>query len=201
MMKIYKGIFSRAVGLFLVFTIICGVLYTGVVTVLALILFPHQANGSMIEKQGVCYGSTFMGQEYREKDHLWGRIMNLDVATYQNEKGEVLLYAAPANISPASQAYQNLVAERVKWLRETNKEMGEAAIPVDLVTCSGSGLDPEISPAAAEYQVKRIALASGKSEEAIRDIIARCTTKKFLGVFGEERVNVLKVNLMLEGIL
>lgn len=132
---------------------------------------------------------------------MWGRIMNMDVATYQNEEGEQLMYAAPSNLSPASRDYEALVAERVEKLQKANPEMQETAIPVDLVTCSGSGLDPEISPAAARYQIKRIAAATGKSEDEVAQIIEACTTGKFLGVFGEERVNVLKVNLMLDGIL
>lgn len=200
-MKGYKGIFSRTIGLFLMLTIICGVLYTGAVTLLAQVLFPKQADGSMIKVDGVTYGSLLMGQQYQEDTHMWGRIMNMDVATYQNEEGEQLMYAAPSNLSPASRDYEALVAERVEKLQKANPEMQETAIPVDLVTCSGSGLDPEISPAAARYQIKRIAAATGKSEDEVAQIIEACTTGKFLGVFGEERVNVLKVNLMLDGIL
>ena len=86
-------------------------------------------------------------------------------------------------------------------IKASNPDMGDTPIPVDLVTCSGSGLDPEISPAAAEYQVARIAKARNISEDEVREVIEKCTSGKFLGVFGEERVNVLKVNLMLDGIL
>ena len=94
-----------------------------------------------------------------------------------------------------------LVKERVEKLREANPDMDETAIPVDLVTCSGSGLDPHISPAAAEYQVARIAKANDMTEDEVREMIRKCTDGKFLGIFGEETVNVLKVNLMLDGIL
>ena len=111
------------------------------------------------------------------------------------------MYAAPSNLSPASAEYEALVAERVELLRAANPDMDETAIPVDLVTCSGSGLDPHISPAAAEFQVARIAKAAGRTETEVREIIQTCTDSKFLGVFGEESVNVLKVNLMLDGIL
>ena len=86
-------------------------------------------------------------------------------------------------------------------LRKANPDMEETAIPVELVTCSGSGLDPHISPAAAKYQVTRIAKANNMSEEKVRAIIEKCTDSRFLGVFGEKKVNVLKVNLMLDGIL
>lgn len=127
--------------------------------------------------------------------------MNIDVLTYKDENGKTLMYAAPSNLSPASEEYEALVRERVEKLREANPDMDETAIPVDLVTCSGSGLDPHISPSAAEYQVARIAKANDMTEEEVRDIIMKCTDGKFLGLFGEETVNVLKVNLMLDGIL
>lgn len=127
--------------------------------------------------------------------------MNIDVSTYKDENGKTLMYAAPSNLSPASEEYEALVRERVEKLRAANPDMDETAIPVDLVTCSGSGLDPHISPAAAEYQVARIAKANHMTENEVREIIKKCTDGKFLGLFGEETVNVLKVNLMLDGIL
>lgn len=111
------------------------------------------------------------------------------------------MYSAPSNLSPASEEYAELIRERVEKLRAANPDMDEAAVPVDLVTCSGSGLDPHISPTAAEYQVARIAKANDMSEDSVRDIIDKCTSGRFLGVFGEKAVNVLKVNLMLDGIL
>ncbi len=200
-MKEIKNIFPRAVGIFLIFTLLCGVAYTGAVTALAQALFPAQANGSIIEVDGKKYGCALLGQRYTDDAHLWGRVMNLDVSTYQGENGEPLLYAAPSNLSPASGEYAALIAGRVKRLREANPDMEEAAIPVDLVTCSGSGLDPHISPAAADYQVPRVAKASGRTEEEVREIIASCTQGRFLGLFCEETVNVLRVNLMLDGIL
>ena len=127
--------------------------------------------------------------------------MNIDVSTYKDENGKTLMYAAPSNLSPASEEYEALVRERVEKLRAANPNMDETAIPVDLVTCSGSGLDPHISVAAAEYQVARIAKANDMTEDEVREIIEKCTEGKFLGIFGEETVNVLKVNLMLDGIL
>ena len=200
-MRTVKNVLPRAAMLFLVFTLLCGVVYTGVVTGFAQAFFPEKANGSIIEVDGVKYGSSLLAQQYTDDAHLWGRIMNLDVSTYQDENGKTLLYAAPSNLSPESAEYAALVAERVEKIKASNPDMGDTPIPEDLVTCSGSGLDPHISPAAAEYQVARVADASGKSEEEIRDIISRCTTGRFLGIFGEETVNVLKVNLILDGIL
>lgn len=191
----------KAGGIFLFFTLLCGIVYTGIVTGAAQLLFPKQANGSIIEVGGKKYGCELLGQQFADDSHLWGRMMNIDVSTYTDENGKVLLYAAPSNLSPASKEYGELVEQRVEKLRAANPDMDDAAIPVDLVTCSGSGLDPHISPAAAEYQVARVARAQNRSEEEVRAIIKECTNGKFLGVFGEETVNVLKVNLMLEGIL
>lgn len=191
----------NAVKIFLIFTLVCGVLYTGVVTVLAQVFFPQKANGSIIEVDGKKYGCELLGQQYTDDAHMWGRIMNLDVSTYTDKDGNPLMYAAPSNLSPASEEYEALVADRVAKLKAADPDMDQTAVPVDLVTCSGSGLDPHISPAAAEYQVPRIARASQKSEEEIREIIKKCTTGKFMGVFGEKTVNVLEVNLMLDGVL
>ena len=200
-MKRLKETLPKALIIFLIFTVVCGILYTGVVTGIAQLIFPDKANGSIIEVDGKKYGCELLGQQYTDDTHMWGRIMNLDVSTYKDENGKTLMYAGPSNLSPASGEYEALVAERVEKLRAANPDMDEEAVPVDLVTCSGSGLDPHISPAAAEYQVERIAKARGITEEAVQEIIEKCTDGKFLGIFGEETVNVLKVNLMLDGIL
>ena len=130
---------------------------------------------------------------------MWGRIMNVDTATFIGEDGEPLLYSWASNKSPAGEELEALVAERVKRLRAANPEQGDEPIPVDLVTCSGSGLDPDISPAAAEYQVQRIADARGIRPEDVQAVVDRYTTGRTFGLFGEPRVNVLKVNLALDG--
>ena len=200
-MKALKSVFPKALMIFLLFTVICGVAYTGVVTGVAQLIFPDEANGSLIEVDGKKYGCELLGQQYTDEEHMWGRIMNVDISTYKDENGKTLMYAAPSNLSPASDEFEDLVAERVKMIREANPDMNETSIPVDLVTCSGSGLDPHISPAAAEYQVARVAKANDMTEDEVRAIIKQCTDGRFLGIFGEETVNVLKVNLMLDGIL
>ena len=200
-MKTFKQLLPRAVVIFLIFTIVCGVVYTGVVTGLSQLFFPDKANGSIIEVDGRKYGSELLGQQYTDDSHMWGRIMNIDVSTYKDQDGNMLMYSTPSNLSPASEEYKELVAERVKMLRAANPDMEETAIPVDLVTCSGSGLDPHISPAAAEYQVARIAKAKAMDESEVRAVIEECTNGRFLGIFGEETVNVLEVNLRLDGIL
>ena len=200
-MKELKSTLPKALTIFLIFTFVCGILYTGIVTGVAQLFFPEKSGGSIIEVDGKKYGCELLGQQYTDDAHMWGRIMNIDVSTYKDENGHTLMYAAPSNLSPASEEYEALVAERVEKLRAANPDMDETAMLVDLVTCSGSGLDPHISPAAAEYQVARIAKANDMTEDEVRAIIEKCTDGRFLGLFGEETVNVLKVNLMLDGIL
>lgn len=200
-MRMFKDVLPRAAMLFVIFTVVCGVVYTVIVTGLSQLIFPFQANGSIIRAAGSRYGSELLGQQYTDEGHMWGRIMKLDTAVYRDKEGRRLMYAVPSNLSPASDEYRTLVAERVSKLRQANPEMGDAPIPVDLVTCSGSGLDPHISPAAARYQAARLARARNISEEKVQKIIDQCTDGRFLGVFGEEHVNVLEVNLMLDGVL
>lgn len=195
----FKGVASRALGVFALFTVVCGLGYTLVVTGIAQVAFPYQANGSLIKVDDKIVGSEFIGQNFEDEDHMWGRIQNVSVV--EDENGELMAYSAPSNLSPASEEYQELVDARVEKIRAANPDADMDAVPVDLVTCSGSGLDPEISPDAAEYQVPRLAKATGKSEDEVRDIIAKCSKGRFLGVFGEPTVNVLKVNLMLDGVL
>lgn len=195
------SIMKKATWLLIIFTVLCGVLYTAVITMTAQVFFPKQADGSIIEADGRKYGSELLGQKFTNERHMWGRIMNIDVTTYKSKDNKTLMYATPSNLSPASDEYEDLVEQRVAMLREAHPNMDEASIPVDLVTGSGSGLDPHISPAAADYQVSRIANAHNMTEEEVRGIIGRCTNDKFLGVFGEETVNVLKVNLILDGLV
>lgn len=195
----FKGVASRALGVFALFTVVCGLGYTLVVTGIAQVAFPYQANGSLIKVDDKIVGSELIGQNFEDEDHMWGRIQNVSVV--EDENGELMAYGAPSNLSPASEEYQELVDARVEKICAANPDADMDAVPVDLVTCSGSGLDPEISPDAAEYQVPRLAKATGKSEDEVRDIIAQCTKGRFLGVFGEPTVNVLKVNLMLDGVL
>lgn len=195
----FKGIASRALGVFALFTIVCGLGYTLVVTGVVQLAFPYQANGSLITVDGKVVGSELIGQNFDDEAHMWGRIQNVSIV--EGEDGELMAYGAPSNLSPASEKYRQLVDACVKKIRAANSDADMDAVPVDLVTCSGSGLDPEISPDAAEYQVPRLAKATGKSEDEVREIIAQCTKGRFLGVFGEPTVNVLKVNLMLDGAL
>lgn len=196
-----KKTISRALGLVLVMTVLCGFLYTLVCTGVNQLLFPHQANGSVIEIDGKTYGSELLAQQFTRPEHLWGRPMSLDLTSFTDEEGNPVMYAWATNKSPAGEDEEAMVQERINALLEADPSMEGTPIPVDLVTVSGSGLDPEISPEAARYQVHRIAGARGISEEEVQSVIDRYTTGRFLGIFGEPRVNVLKVNLALDGIL
>lgn len=200
-MKTLKAVVPKMLGFFVLLMVITGLIYPLVVTGFSKLFFNDKANGSIIEIDGKKYGSALLAQEFTSDDYLWGRIMNLDTGTYTNDEGEILVYSWASNKSPAGEELEGMIAERVEKIKAANPDREGEAIPVDLVTSSGSGLDPHISPAAAEYQVPRIAEARGISEDELRQVIAQYTDGKFLGIFGEKRVNVLEVNLALDGIL
>ena len=192
---------GKALAFVLVLTLLCGVVYPLVTTGLAQALFHKQANGDLIVIDGVNYGSEHIGQQFTQMNHLWGRPMNIDTESFADADGNPLAYGWASNKSPASDEQDAVYAERVAAIRAAHPEMGDAPVPVELITESGSGLDPEISPEAAEYQVKRIAANTDWTEDEVREIIERYTTGRLFGIFGEPRVNVLKVNLALDGIL
>ena len=192
---------GKALAFVLVLTLLCGVVYPLVTTGLAQALFPRQANGDLIIVDGVNYGSEHIGQQFKQMNHLWGRPMSIDTESFVDADGDPLAYGWASNKSPASDEQEEVYAERVAAIRAAHPEMGDTPVPVELITESGSGLDPEISPEAAEYQVKRIAANTDWTEDEVREIIKRYTTGRLFGIFGEPRVNVLKVNLALDGIL
>ncbi|MCL2351411.1 MAG: potassium-transporting ATPase subunit C [Firmicutes bacterium] len=176
-----------AVLFFLAFTVVCGVAYTGVLTGIARLAFRHKADGSVITvtlKDGSKreYGSALLAQEFTEPRYLIGRPMTV------------------SNLSPVSGEQARLVAQRTAWWRELDPE-NTADIPADLVTASGSGADPYISPKAAEYQAARIAKARGMAEGEVLAVIRKYTKGRFLGFIGEPGVNVLMVNLALDGLI
>ena len=193
--------FKTALLSVIVFTVFCGFIYTAVMTGIAQAVAPKAANGSLIEVNGVNYGSELLGQPFTSEKHMWGRAVNIDVKSYKDSNGNQLAYGGPTNKTPASVEYNKIIGERIDKIRKANPERGNEPIPVDLVTASGSGLDPDISLAAARYQVPRLARENNMSEKAVSAIIDACTSPKVLGFFGEATVNVLKVNLMLDGVL
>lgn len=200
-MKYIKSSILPALKIFLIFTVICGVIYTAAITGFAQVIFPKKANGSIIEVDGKKYGSELLGQQFINDTHMWGRIMLVDNDIFTSKDGDKTMYGGASNISPASDDYEKVIKERIEMIEEANPEQKGEKIPVDLVTVSGSGLDPHISVSAAEYQIPRLVRTTGKSEMEIRKIIDKYTNHGFLGYFGETTVNVLKVNLALDGIL
>ena len=199
-MKKNMLLIGKAFGMLIIMTLVCGVLYTFAVTGLANLLFSHRAQGSELHAGGQNYGNAALGENFTDARHLWGRFTIVDAGTFEGTSSQApLLYnAKPSNLSPASTAYARLISERVARIRAVS-EQGQRAVPVDLVTGSGSGVDPDISPAAAYYQIPRIAKATGYSQTRIKAIIDRYTTQRLWGLFGEPHVNVLKVNLALDG--
>ena len=201
-MKTIKSVLPKMIGFFLIMMVITSIIYPAVITAAANVAFGNKAEGSIITgNDGRKYGSALLAQEFTGSQYLWGRIMNEDTSTFTDENGEPLMYSWASNKTPAGEELEAMVAERVEKIREAHPEKGYEPIPVDLVNCSGSGLDPEISPAAAGYQAERIASARGMSVEEVESVIQKYTTGKFLGIIGEPRVNVLKVNLALDGLL
>lgn len=200
-MKLLKAVSGRALAILVAFTILCGILYPLAVTGISQLLFEDKADGSIIEVDGVKYGSALLGQKFTGMEYMWSRVMSTNTETFTDEEGKATVYAGPSNLSPASRDYEDQVKERIAMIKEANPDAKEESIPVDLITNSGSGLDPHISVAAALYQVPRIAKERDMQDEEIKQIIDRYTTDRFLGVLGEKTVNVLEVNLALDGIL
>lgn len=184
-----------AFAVLLALTIVTGFAYPVVVTAIAQVAFPHQANGSMIVVDGKTVGSSLIGQCFEEPQYFWGR-PSAAGANDDNPCGYDASSSAGTNLGPTSQALIDRVTAEVDRLREAN---GDGPVPVDLATTSASGLDPDISPAGAEYQVARVAAARGLSETDVRAAVTRHTEQPFLGFMGQPRVNVLLLNLDLDG--
>jgi K+-transporting ATPase ATPase C chain len=173
-------------------TLLCGVLYPAAVTGIGRVAFPHQADGSLVEAGGKIVGSTLIGQPFSRPDYFWGR-PSATTPMPDNAAG-----SGGSNLGPTNPALLDAVKARVAALRRADPA-NRAPIPVDLVTASASGVDPEISLAAAEYQAARVATARKLPVEQVRALIARYRQEPVLGFLGEARVNVLALNLALDG--
>ena len=181
----------RSMLVLLTMTVLCGGIYTLAVTGVAQLVFPRQANGSIIQNDNMAVGSALIGQNFTDPGYFWGRPSATAEYPYN------ALAGAGSNKAVSSDDAAARTQERIDSLRSADPG-NDAPIPVELVTASGSGLDPDISPAAARYQSGRVARARGLTSDAVNNLIADNTKGRFLGVFGEERVNVLELNLALD---
>lgn len=181
----------QCVVLFLAMTVLTGILYPLAATGVSQVLFPAKANGSLIAKDGKTVGSTLIGQAFSDPKYFWGR----PSATSPNPNNGAS--SSGSNLGPTNPALTDAVKQRIDALKQADPS-NTAPVPVDLVTASGSGLDPEISPAAAEYQVSRVAHVRGIEPAKVRELIAAHTEGRQFGILGEPRVNVLELNLALD---
>jgi K+-transporting ATPase ATPase C chain len=183
----------------LLLTVITGVIYPLAVTGIAQVVFPRQANGSLITIDGKAYGSELIGQQFDDPKYFWGRLSATGAFAYNAFNAETLTGSSGSNYGPLNPAMLDMVQARVDALKAADPD-NTAPIPVDLVTASGSGLDPHISVAAALYQVHRVAAARGLSEAEIESRVEEYTQGRMFGFLGEPRVNILLLNLALDGL-
>lgn len=185
--------------IFLLLTIITGVIYPLTITGIAQIAFPHQANGSIIAIDGKAYGSELIGQQFDHPKYMWGRLSATTPFPYNAFNAENLTGSSGSNYGPLNPSLHEMVQRRVNTLKAVDPK-NPLPIPVDLVTASASGLDPHISVAAALYQVSRISKARGLSETTVANLVEKYTEERQFGILGEPRVNVLRLNLALDEI-
>ncbi len=188
-----KGQLKPAFIVFGLLTIITGLIYPFVMTGLAQVLFPSQADGSLIQKNGKVIGSSLIGQSYDDPKYFWGRLSATSPYPYNASA------SSGSNLGPTNPALIQEVRARIDALQKADPGNTQP-IPVDLVTSSGSGLDPDISPAAAYYQAPRIARLRGLSESQVRELVSSHIQGRQLGILGEPRVNVLELNLALDAL-
>ncbi len=188
-----KTLIRPALTLFILLSLITGLIYPLLVTGIGQALFPKQAAGSLIERDGKRVGSRLIGQNFTDPKYFWGRPSA--TGPYPNNAAA----SSGSNLGPLNPALKEAVEGRVKALRDADPGNAQP-VPVDLVTASASGLDPHISPAAAEYQVARVARARGLAPETVRNLVVQQTEDRQWGIFGEPRVNVLELNLALDGL-
>lgn len=192
-----------AVVIVALLSLITGVLYPMAITGIAQAAFPAQANGSIIARGGAPVGSSLIGQEFADPKHFWGRPSATSPVPYTSFNADKSTGSSGSNLGPTNPALIDAAKARLDALNAADAAAGYARpagqpVPADLVTASGSGLDPHISPAAAEYQVPRVAKAGGLDEATVRAAVQRHTARRQLGLLGEPVVNVLELNLDLD---
>jgi K+-transporting ATPase ATPase C chain len=186
------SLLRQSVLILIVLSMVTGVVYPAAVTILAQVIFPNQANGSLIERDGKVVGSGLVGQQFDDPKYFWSR----PSATTPAYNGGA---STGSNFGPTNPAQLTAVKDRMKALRDAHPDQ-TGPVPIDLVTASGSGLDPDISPAAAEYQVNRVAKTRSIDAQAVRELVQKHTASRQFGLVGEPRVNVLKLNLALDSL-
>jgi len=184
---------KQAFLLFIILSVLTGIVYPLAITGIAQLVFPKQANGSLIYRDGKPVASALIGQPFTAPKYFWSRPSATSPMPYNAES------SGGSNLGPTNPALAKVVQERIAILKKADPD-NNALIPVDLVTSSASGLDPHISPAAAEYQVARVAKARGLDAQIVRQLVARHTEGRTLGLLGEPRVNVVELNLDLDGV-
>jgi len=187
-----KSLFRPMLVIFAVLTAVTWLAYPAVVTAFGQAVFHDQANGSLIEKDGKVVGSRLIGQQFDAPQYFWGRLSATSPMPYNATS------SGASNLGPTNPALADEIKGRIAALKAAGTDVSQP-IPVDLVTSSGSGLDPEITPAAAAYQVARVAQARHLSANDVQALVDRYTKGRQFGVFGEPRVNVLELNLALDG--
>lgn len=186
-----EGLLRPAITLFVVLSLVTGLAYPLLVTGVAQAVFPQQAAGSLIVRDGKVVGSELIGQPFSDPRHFWSRPSATGPMAYNGGS------SSGSNLGPLNPALTDAVRSRIEALRAADPD-NQAPVPVDLVTASASGLDPHISRAAADYQVARVARARGMPVELVRGIVERHTERPWAGFLGEARVNVLALNLTLD---
>jgi K+-transporting ATPase KdpC subunit len=189
--------FRPALVLLAVFTLITGIVYPLLVTGIAQVAFPYQANGSVLVVEGRAVGSELIGQPFDDPKYFWGRLSATGAFPYNAFNAPTLTGSSGSNYGPLNPALTAMVQARIDALKAADPE-NSAPIPVDLVTASGSGLDPHMSVAAALYQLPRVARERNLTEDQVRALIDQNTDGRQFGLLGEPRVNVLKLNLALD---
>ena len=206
-MKSFLKYFRSALALTVLMLILCGFAYPAALTGLGQLIFPHQANGSLITAEGEktddpenAVGSAIVGQDFSgDSRYFQCRISGVNYNTYTEEEKEDSSYAGVgsggSNLAPSNEELKQRAEKSVEEFLKNNPDVKKGDIPADLLTASGSGMDPDITPESAEIQIPSIAKNTGLTEEEIRKIVEKNTNGKTLGIFGHERVNVLKCNL------
>ena len=187
-----KALLRPALTLFATLTVLTGVVYPLAVTSVGQLLFPHEANGSIVMVKGKPAGSALIGQQFTSPGNFWGR----PSATGSHPNNAAV--SSGSNLGPLNPALTDAVKARIEALRAADPG-NDRPVPIDLVTASGSGLDPEISLAAAHYQITRVAKARNLPPEKVKRLVEQHAVRPWLGIFGEPRVNVLALNLALDG--